>query len=85
MDVNELLAIAQSNATLNNENTEELRDTLLSLLPPLEDMRVENIDGSVESFVAESSVNMKTKEAVASFLEKYCSVNKEELRIAKTV
>ena len=38
MDVNELLAIAQSNATLNNENSEELRDTLLS---PLEDMRVE--------------------------------------------
>ena len=46
MDVNELLAIAQSNTTLNDENTEELRDTLMSLLPPLEDMRVESIKGS---------------------------------------
>ena len=32
MDVNELLAIAQSNATLDDQNTEELRDTLLLCL-----------------------------------------------------
>ena len=58
MDVNELLAIAQSRVTLLDENTEELRDTLLSLLPPLKDFKIENINGSTENFVAEFSADI---------------------------
>ena len=85
MDVNELLAIAQSKATIPGGNTEELRDTLQSLLPPLKDLNVESIKGSAESFVAKFSADLKTEEDIAAFLEKYSSVTKEVLRIAKNV
>ena len=85
MDVNELLAIAQSNATIPDENTEELIDSLLSLLPPLKDFSVESVVGSTESFVAKFSADLKTEEDVDAFLEKYSSVTQEVLRIAKNV
>ena len=85
MDVNELLLIAQSDTTIQNENTEELRDTLLSLLPSLSNLNIDNIKGTPESFVAEFSANLKNRQDVSLFLEEYGVITKEELRIAKTV
>ena len=83
MDVNELLLIAQSDTTIQNENTEELRDTLLSLLPSLSNLNIDNIKGTPESFVVEFSANLKNRQDL--FLEEYGIITKEELRIAKTL
>ena len=83
MDVNELLLIAHSDTTIQNENTEELRDTLLSLLPSLSNLNIDNIKGTPESFVVEFSANLKNRQDL--FLEEYGIITKEELRIAKTL
>ena len=85
IDVNELLLIAQSDTTIQNENKEKLRDTLLSRLPSLSNLNIDNIKGTPESFVVEFSANLKNRQDVSLILEEYGIITKEELRIAKTV
>ena len=82
MDVNDILAIAQANLTFASENTDELRDSLLSLLPPCDHV-VDDIRGSPDKFLAAFHVDLKSEEEVHQFLSNYRAVTKEELRVAK--
>ena len=84
MDVNEILAIAQAKKRFAAENTEELRDSLQSLLPPCDHV-VYDIKGSPESFLALFGVDLKSEAEVQKFLKDYGAVTKEELKIANTV
>ena len=83
MDIDAILQIAQNKLRYASENTSELRDSLVSLLPPC-DYDVNNIKGSSEQFVADFDVDLRTEADVREFLEKYSKVTKEDLKISNT-